>query len=83
MKICVKYLTHSPEYRAAMTEKGAVVKNLPASAGDAKDMGSIPRLGRSPGVGNGNPCHYSCLGKIIARGAWHSPWGGKQSDMTE
>ena len=32
-----------------------VVKNLPASAGDARDVGSIPELGRSPGVGNGNP----------------------------
>ena len=32
-----------------------VVKNLPASAGDTRDMGSIPELGRSPGIGNGNP----------------------------
>ena len=33
---------------------GTVVKNLPASAADARDTGSIPGLGRSPGVGNGN-----------------------------
>ena len=33
---------------------GAVVKNLPANARDTRDMGSIPGLGRSPGVGNGN-----------------------------
>ena len=32
-----------------------VVKNLPASAGDTRDLGSIPELGRSPGIGNGNP----------------------------
>ena len=32
---------------------GAVVKNLPVSVGDARDMGWIPGLGRSPGVGNG------------------------------
>ena len=40
---------------------GAVIKNLPATAGDAGDMGSIPGLGRSPGGGNGNPPQYSCL----------------------
>ena len=33
---------------------GAVVKNLPAKAGDARDTDSIPESGRSPGVGNGN-----------------------------
>ena len=42
---------------------GSVVKNLPANAGDARDMGSIPELGRSPGGGNGNSLQYSCLGK--------------------
>ena len=34
-----------------------VVKNLPANAGDVRDMGLIPRLGRSPGGGLGNPLH--------------------------
>ena len=38
-----------------------VVKNLSANAGDARDAGSIPGSGRSPGVGNGNPLQYSCL----------------------
>ena len=38
-----------------------VVKNLPASAGDIKDVGLIPGLGRSPWKGNGNPLQYSCL----------------------
>ena len=38
-----------------------VVKNLPADAGDVKDMGSIPGLRRSPGGGNGCPLQYSCL----------------------
>ena len=37
---------------------GAVVKNSPASAGDARDLGSIPGSGRSPGGGNGNPLQY-------------------------
>ena len=39
----------------------AVVKNLPANAGDTGDVGSIPASGRSPGEGNGNPLQYSCL----------------------
>ena len=38
-----------------------VVKNLPVNAGDIRDMGWIPGLGRSPGEGNGNPLQYSCL----------------------
>ena len=40
---------------------GSVVKNLPANAGDAGDLGSILRLGRSSGGGNGNQLWYSCL----------------------
>ena len=49
---------------------GSVVKNLPASAGDARDMGSIPGSGRSSGGGNGTPLQYSCLGNPMDRGAW-------------
>ena len=46
-----------------------VKKNPPANAGDAEDMGSIPRSGRSPGEGNGNLLQYSCLGnpKLVAK----------------
>ena len=40
-----------------------VVKNLPVSVGDARDVGSISGSERSPGVGNGNPLQYSCLDK--------------------
>ena len=47
-----------------------MVKNLPANAGDTRDMGSIPELGRSPGGGNGNPLQYSCLENSMDRGAW-------------
>ena len=46
------------------------VKNLPANAGDVKDAGSLPKWGRPPGVGNGNPLQYSCLGSLMDRGAW-------------
>ena len=49
---------------------GSTVKNLPASAGDAKDLGSVLGWGRSPGEGNGNPLHYSCLENFIDREAW-------------
>ena len=49
---------------------GAVVKNPPASAGHARDMGSIPRSGRSPGVGNGYSVQCSCLEDTMDRGAW-------------
>ena len=45
---------------------GSVVKNLPANA---RDLSSIPGLGRSPGEGNGNPLWYSCLGYPLDRGA--------------
>ena len=37
-----------------------MVKNLPVNAGDIRDQGSIPGLGRSPGRGNGNLLQYSC-----------------------
>ena len=46
-----------------------VVKNLPAKAGDVRDMGSIPGSGRSPGEGNGNPLQYSCLENPMDREA--------------
>ena len=47
-----------------------VVKNSPADAGDTRDAGSIPRSGRSPGEGRGNPLQYSCLENPMDRGAW-------------
>ena len=54
----------------------AVVKNLPASARDARDAGSVHWLGRSHGKGNCNPLRYSSL-------AGYSPEGGKELDTTE
>ena len=47
-----------------------MVKNLPTSAGDIRDMGSIPGSGRSPGGGHGNLMQYSCLENPMGRGAW-------------
>ena len=49
---------------------GAVVKNPPADAGDIRNAGSIPGLGRSPGGGHGNLLQYSRLENPMDRGAW-------------
>ena len=51
---------------------GTRVQNLPANAGDVKDAGSIPGSGRSPGEGNDNPLHYSCL---------ENPWTEEPSGL--
>ena len=47
-----------------------MVKNPSASAGDVRDMGSIPGSGGPPGVGHGSPLQYSCLENPMDRGAW-------------
>ena len=47
-----------------------MVKNLPANAGNVRDLGSIPGLGRSSGGGHGNPLQYSCLENPMDKGAW-------------
>ena len=49
-----------------------VVKNLPANAGDVRDVGSIPGLGRCPGGVHDNPLQYSCLENPVDRGAWRA-----------
>ena len=48
---------------------GAVVKNVSANAGDARDEGLIPGSGRPPAVVNGNPLQYSCLGNSMDTGS--------------
>ena len=48
------------------------VKNLPASAGDIRDTGSIPESGRSPGGGHGNPFQYSYMENPIDREVWQT-----------
>ena len=64
---------------------GTTVESPPAKAGDARDTGSIPGLGRSPGGGNGSPFQYSCLENSMGRGAWRATvhGGPKGSDPTE
>ena len=51
---------------------GSVVKNPPANAGDAKEVGLISESGRSPGEGNVSPLQYSCLQNPVGRGAWRA-----------
>ena len=59
-----------------------VVKNPPASAGDARDMDLIPGSGRSPGGGHGNPLQYSCLENPMDRGAWQATVHGVAKSQT-
>ena len=49
-----------------------VVRNLPANAGDTRDLGSISGLGQSPGGGYGNPLQHSCLENPMERGGWQA-----------
>ena len=61
-----------------------MVKNLPANAGDTRELGLIPGLGRSPGGGNGNLFQHSCLENSIERGAWQATVHGvAESNVTE
>ena len=63
---------------------GSVVKNPPANVGNTGDTGSTPKVGRSPGGGNGNLLQYSCLENPKERGAWRAIIHGvAESDMTE
>ena len=62
---------------------GSVVKNPPANAGDTRDAGLIPGLGRSPGEGNGNPLQYSCLNNSMDRGVWWATVHGIPKNQTQ
>ena len=62
-----------PKLRASRGFLGSsMVKDLPANAGDARDISSIPVLKRCPGEENGNPLQYSCLKNSMDRGAWQA-----------
>ena len=77
------YLRYSDQIRWA-SQMVLMVKNLPVSARDIRDVGSIPGLVRSHGEGNGNPLHYSCLENPMNRGALQATVHGvTESDMTE
>ena len=59
-----------------------VVKNPAANAGDARDAGSIPELGRPSRVGSDNPLQYSCLENPMDRGAWQATVHGAAESQT-
>ena len=59
-----------------------VVRNLSANAGDVRDAGSIPGLGRSPVERHGNPLQYSCLENHMDRGAWWATVHGVAKSWT-
>ena len=56
-----------------------MVKNSLATAGDIRDAGLIPGLGRSPGGGHGNPLQYSCLENSMDRGACQESIGSQRA----
>ena len=68
-------------YKEGASQVVLVVKNLTANAGDIRDGGSIPGLGRSPGEGNGNPLQYSCLENPMD-GAWRATVHGVSKSRT-
>ena len=66
------------------SQVAVVVKNQPANAGDIKDMGLIPGLGRCPGGEHGNPLQYSCLENPMDKRSvvGYSPWDHKESERS-
>ena len=62
----------TPLIRSWASQVVLVVKSLPANAGDLRDIGSIPGLGRSPGRGHGNPLQDSCLENLMNRVTWQA-----------
>ena len=53
-----------------------MVRNMPANAGDVRDVGSIPGLGICPGRGHDNPLQYSCIENPMDRGVWQAAGHG-------
>ena len=69
-KVIVQRIDYSIGSAEWASHVALVVKNPPANAGDVRDAGLIPGLGRSPGGGYGNLVQYSCLEDLTDRGAW-------------
>ena len=71
-----------PSYHLWASQVALVVKYPPANAGDERNAGSIPRSGRSPGEGHGNPLQYSCLENPMDRGGWWATVHGVAKSQT-
>ena len=72
---------HSSNIRSA-SHVVLLIKNPPANAGDIRDTGSIPGLGRCPGEGHDNPLQYPCLENSMDRGAWWATVHGFIKSLT-
>ena len=66
---CPQLVVRTPVGFAGASQVALVVKNPPANAGDIRDVGSIPGLGRSPREGNGYQHQCSCLENSMDRGS--------------
>ena len=75
--------THTNTHSHHLTINVSNFKNLPASAGDARDRGSVPASGISPAWGNGNPLQHSCLGNLMDRGTWRATIHGFAKSQTQ
>ena len=75
--ICVHY-----SISCWTSQMALVVKNLPAKAGDVRDVDSVPGLGRSPGGGHGNPLQNPCPENPMDRGAWRATAHGVAKSQT-
>ena len=73
-QVCVVVRRTTQQCKAIILQLGfpgvARGKYPPANTGEARDIGSVPELGRSPGGGHGNPLQYFCLENPMDRGAW-------------
>ena len=69
-------------YKEGASQVTLMVKNPPATAGDIRDMSSIPGSQRSPGGGHSNPFQYSRLENPIDRGAWWATVHGVAKSQT-
>ena len=85
MWLAKSYISYQEVATFCAFQVALVVENLPANAGDARDMGSIPGSRRSPGVGNGNPLQYFWLENPIDKRSLssYSPWGPTVHGVTK
>ena len=87
LSLFVEYINHEQWiinilYFFRASHSALVVKNLPANAGDIRDLGSIPGLGRSPAEEHDNPLQYPCLENPMDRGVWWATANGVTKSQT-
>ena len=70
MTLPFNFFQHQKHFVLGVSQLSLEVKNLPANAGDLRDVGLIPEMGRSLGGGHGNPFQRSRLENPLDRGAW-------------